>query len=314
MKALAFLGGVIGIVGLQLSAAAITTNLYSTQFEAAQGYNSASNLVGQAGWVGDGTGGNGLVNDFIPGQGQQAYIGFNAPTPGDDLTFVWRPINFSPLTTGFPKVKFSTQIQFIDSANGNYDFFQWRAYNAQADRLFTLDFDVFFTNINYRLDGTNDYVASGVEFSFNTTYLLNVMMDFAANRWSATLNDAVIASNQPITTVNAPLNLGDMDAVWFLYDPEAPGDNYMVFDNYTVTAESVPVTPAQLQFLGRTAQGWALLQVAGSAGSRWAVEASTNLTQWTSLQTNQIAGTHFDVVDQSAAGLPRRYYRARHVP
>ena len=34
------------------------TNLFSTQFEAVEGYNGAWTLVGQQGWLGEGTGGN----------------------------------------------------------------------------------------------------------------------------------------------------------------------------------------------------------------------------------------------------------------
>ena len=67
---------------------AATTNVYSTQFEAAQGYNINLDLIGQAGWLGSGTGGNGLLTNAMPGQGQQAYIGFDAPNPADDMLFV----------------------------------------------------------------------------------------------------------------------------------------------------------------------------------------------------------------------------------
>jgi hypothetical protein len=305
---------VVGLLVPAGSAPAATTNLYFTQFEPGEGYNIDSNLVGQVNWDGDGTGGNGLVSDFIPGQGQQAYVGFAAPTPGDDLLFVWQPLNFNPVAAGYPIVKFSTQIQIRNSANGAYDFFQWRAYNSLVQRLFTLDFDNYFTNINYRLDGTNAYVDTGVMFARDTTYTLAVTMNFASNRWSATLDNTLITTNQPITTTNALLTLGDLDAVWLLFDPEAPGDNYMVFDNYRVTAETILPPPAQVHFLGRTAEGWALLRVFGDNGTRWALDATTNLLQWTAVKTNTVSGAYYDQVDTGAAGAARRFYRARWVP
>jgi hypothetical protein len=305
---------VVGLIIPVGSVSAATTNIYFTQFEPGEGYNAALNLVGQAGWQGDGTGGNGLVSNFIPGQGQQAYVGFAAPTADDDLLFVWQPLNFNPVAAGYPIVKFSTQIQIQNSANGEYDFFQWRAYNSLVQRLFTLDFDNYFTNVNYRLDGTNVYVDTGVMFARDTTYTLAVTMNFASNRWSATLNDTLITTNQPITTTNALLTLGDMDAVWLLYDPEAPGDNYMVFDNYRVTAETMPIMPAQVQFRGRTGEGWALLRVFGDNGTRWALDATTNLVHWTAVKTNPISGTYYDQEDTGAAGAARRFYRARWVP
>ena len=139
-------------------------------------------------------------------------------------------------------------------------------------------------------------------------------MNFASNRWSASLNNTLIATNKSITTTNAPLNLGDVDAVWLVNQisgTNAPGDNYMIFDNYTITAE---MPPAQVQFLGRTGEGWSLLRVNGQNNSRWSLDATTNHVNWTALKTNVISGTFFDHVDTTSAGLPRRFYRARLVP
>jgi hypothetical protein len=214
-------------------------------------------------------------------------------------------------------------IEDSSESNGNYDYFRWSVYNIQGNRLFSLDFDNYDyqTNrskyISYQLDGTNELVDSSARFTNSATYALTVTMNFASNRWSATFNNRLIATNQPITTTGAPLNLGDMDAVWSIYDTNAPGDNYMVFDNYQITAEAIAVPappPAQVQFLGRTAEGWALLRVFGQNGSRWSVDATTNFTHWTALTTNTVTSTFFDHVDMSATGLAGRFYRARFVP
>jgi hypothetical protein len=128
------------------------------------------------------------------------------------------------------------------------------------------------------------------------------------------LNNVVFATNQFITTANAPLNLGDVDAVWLVNQisgTNAPGNNYMVFDNYTITAY---MPPAQVQLMGRTGEGWSLLRVNGQSNSRWSLDATTNLANWTAIKTNVISGTFYDHVDTTSAGLPRRYYRARLVP
>lgn len=307
---------VAGVIGLlEVNVACAATNVYSTQFETADGYNNNLDLVGQLGWIGEGTGGNGLTQGFITGQGQHAYVGFTAPSStNEDQLVVWKPINFNPVTAGLPIVRFSVQMQVTDSPNGNYDNFRWSVYNTQGNRLFSLDFDNFYLDVNYLLDGTNELFLTFIPLTNDVTHALTVTMNFASNRWSATLNSTVIATNQPITTTGAPLNLGDVDAVWIINDPATPGDNFMVFDNYQITAEVVVVPPAQMQFLGRTTEGWALLRVFGQAGSRWAVDATTNFTHWTALQTNTISGTFFDHVDQTAAGFKQRHYRARLVP
>ena len=315
MKSKLFTLVVASLLSLQIAPTlAVTTNVYSTQFETTQGYNINLNLEGQAGWLGSGTGGNGLITNAIPGQGQSAYIGFDAPNPADDSLVIWKPINFNAVAAGYPVVKFFTQMRIEDSTNSFYDIFRWSIYNTQGDRLFSLDFDNDFLDISYLLDGTNNIQFTTNQFVNATTYTLMVTMDFASNRWSASFNGAIIATNQFITTTNAPLNLGDVDAVWLVNQisgTNAPGDNYMIFDNYTITAE---MPPAQVQFLGRTGEGWSLLRVNGQANSRWALDATTNFVNWIALKTNVISGTFFDHVDTTSAGLPRRFYRARLVP
>lgn len=99
-------------------------------------------------------GGNGILSGFIPGQGQQAYIGFAPPDPGSDQLYVWRPINFNPLAAGLPVINFSVLMRIADSSNTNYDYFRWSTYNMQGDRLFSIEFDVYALVVNYQLNGT----------------------------------------------------------------------------------------------------------------------------------------------------------------
>lgn len=297
------------------AANAAVTNVFSTQFETTEGYDPAWELIGQARWEGSGTGGNGLVTNFITGGQQNAYIGYFPPlSTNENQLDVWQPLNFSPLAANRPIVTFSTLMQVTDSVNSRYDNFRWSFYNTQTQRLFSIDFDNYYLNVNYQLDDTNGLVVPGFPLTNDLTYALVVRMNFASNRWSARLNGTPLATNQPITTTGALLDLGDVDAVWFIDDPIAPGDNFMVFDDLRITAESLRVPPAQMQFLGRTSEGWALLRVFGQSGSRWVVNATTNLVNWIPLKTNIISGAYFDFVDTTAAGLPRRYYRARLVP
>jgi hypothetical protein len=296
------------------SVIAAPTNIFFTQFEPGDGYSTDFDLVGQGGWLGEGSGGNGIVNNYIAGQGQQAYIGYDAPTAGNEL-FIWHPLKFDPLAAGLPIVKFSVLLNIIDSnptpTTPNRDVFGWSVYNTQANRLFSIDFDNKWLDITYQLDGTNEVYVTGFAFTNDINYTLNVTMNFGANFWSASYNGNLIATNQPITTTGATLDLGDIDAEWLIYDASAPGDNYMLFDNYHVTAEA---PTAQMEFLDRTDKGWALLRIFGDAGSRWAVEATTNLVNWTALKTNVVSDISFDLVDETAVGSKQRFYRARFVP
>ena len=316
LLALCFL--TIGL-GIRQSGLAAPTNIFFTNFDT--NYNMTLDLAGQNSWFKYGSGGNGIVSNFFAGEKKQAYVGFAPPNSGDDALYVLRPINFNPVAAGLPLVKFSVQMRIADSSstNANYDYFRWSVYNLQSNRLFSIEFDNYELYLNYQLsrEGTNELFFTDVPFNNTNNYLLTVTMNFAANRWSATLGSALIATNQPITTTGAQLSLGDVDAVWVVYDPEAPGDNFMLFDNYRITAEALTVPPApsaQLQFLGRTTQGWALLRTSSSNGTRWSVDATTNFVNWTALVTNTISSGYFDHVDLTATPFSRRFYRARLVP
>jgi hypothetical protein len=279
--------------------------LYQTGFDASEGYNTNFDLVGQKGWVGQGSGGNGILPGWFPGKGQRAYVGFSPPNTNDSSLFVFQQINKT-----IPQAQFSVTFQIEDSRNNNWDDFYWSTYNQQGQKLFTLDFDNYELKVYYILGASTNRTFSGLTFSNATLYQLGVGLDFTSNLWSATLNGAVVATNKSITTTGASLNLGDFDAGWFIFDPNAPGDNFMVFDDYRVTA-SIP--PPSMRMLG-ILNGAATLRVTGLAGNSFAVEASTNLTQWASLKTNITTAGSFDFVDDKSSGLKQRSYRARWVP
>jgi hypothetical protein len=279
--------------------------IYRTGFEVSEGYSTNRDLVGQKGWISSGSGGNGILGGVFPGEGQSAYVGFSPPLSGDSYLFVYQPIN-----KNLPRVQFSAHCSVFDSSNTNWDNFYWGVFNQRGDLLFNLDFDNFDLSVYYWLDGTNSRVWSGLAFTNAVNYPVTLDIDFARNRWSATFNGALLATNQPVTTVGSPLNLGDIDPAWIIFDTNAPGDNYMVFDDYTITA-SLP--PPKLSWLGMLNNA-PILRLSGTPGMSFAIDASTNLLAWVPLKTNITTGGSFDYVDTAAAGLPRRFYRGRWVP
>ena len=280
--------------------------VYQTAFERSQGYDTNLDLVGQSGWLGSGSGGNGVLPGFFPGRGQQAYLGFAPPNPGYDSLFVYRPLN-----RNLSQAQFTVNMAVADSSNNQYDDFYWSVFNQQGDQLFTLDFDNYALRVNYALQTSTNWISTALTFTNGVMYPLTVNLNFVANRWSATFRGLLVATNQPITTRGSPLNLGDIDAAWVVYDTTAPGDNFMVFDDYAVTG----VVPSpRLQVLNFLAQV-PTLRLSGQTNTAFALDASTNLVNWAGLKTNVVPATgYFDYVDNGAAGLRRRYYRARWVP
>jgi len=298
------------------AAGAVFTNFF-TRFEASEGYSEANDLAGQNGWQQSGSGGNGVLPGFFPGEGQQAYIGFDPPNTNDNQLILWKPINYSPLAANTPVVTFSVLMGFVDSTTNRYDDFYWSVYNSDVDLLFTINFRNDDLRIYYALDGTNVFVWTGETFTHDVTYDLVVTMNFASNLWSATLDGAPLVTNKAITTTGAPLNLGDVDAAWVLADPANPGDNFMIFDNYSITAELVPpAAPAapHLHLIERTPAGNVYLRLTGTPGTRFAIDASTNFSSWTPISTNRLSDGEALYQDTSATALSRRFYRARWVP
>ncbi len=230
-------GGGNGNLTLKLLPAAAPQVIYETGFEAAQGFSTGSPLIGQGGWQGAGSGGNGIVTGFFPDSDQQAYLGYTPPNFGDDSLFLWRPVNFTPETNSRPLVRFSVTMGIVDSDNYEYDSFEWSVYNLSGQRLFTLDFDNSDLTLYYLLDDGTGYHYAGGYFENGTIYDLEITMDFARNRWIASLDGEPMDAEQPITTTGAARNLGDVDAVWLPTYPDFPGDNTMIFDDYRLTAE-----------------------------------------------------------------------------
>jgi len=243
--------------------------IYSTGFEAAEGFSTTLPLAGQGGWIQQGSGGNGIVDGIFLNQGQQAYLGIVPPSPADGVLDVWWPANFTPETNTRPVIRFSVLMAIADSLNSEYDDFFWSVYNTAGRRLFSLDFDNNDLNIYHLPNDGSGYQLTGASFLNDTINELVVTLDFARNRWSATFNGGPVVDEVPISATNSVArNLGDIDAVWVPRNAFAPGDNALVFDNYRISAE-----PSELPAIVRApgdqtvvAGGNATLSVVASGG------------------------------------------------
>ncbi len=291
------------------------STVYYTGFEPAEGYNAELDLAGQQGWTSDGSGGNGLVSGFFEGFGQQAYVGYSPPAGQGGGITLWRPLTVASVPASTPVVHFSVLMAIMDStaARPYYDDFRWSVYNAGGERLFSLDFDNNSFEINVvRDDGS--FAGTGRTFTANRLYSLNIRMDFALNQWSASLGGETLVVGQPMTTTGLTLSFGDVDAVWSVRTPGFAGDNYMVFDEYLITAETASAPPPEVRSMGRTDGGDFLVRIFGTHGCVYALEVSSDLSAWTPVRTNTapVDGI-LDFIDTTAAGVQRRFYRAREI-
>ena len=307
---------------LQFASVAQVSNIYSTGFELSEDFNIQYTLIGQgctpAGqdcWTGTDSHANGIVTHyFFPeeqfGQ-QQAFIGRFVLTNESGTLNVWRPLNFDPVAAALPIVTFYVTLSIYDSrAVTNRDYFRWSIYNTNngGERLFSIDFDNTTTEVNFELDD-EQFVFTDKLFQKGGQYDLVVIMNFADNLWSAWLNDFQIVDSEQMTTKGLALNLGDIDAVWVNYTLGKPGDNYMVFDNYQITAEPYPFS---LESLERRDDGTFLFRLTGEPDRRYTIEVSEDLDGWSVLKTNTVSSDGTVIVeDSTASGYDRSFYRAR---
>lgn len=292
--------------------AAEPTVLFATEFEASEGYSTEADLVGQNGWLGEGSTSpywSGILDNIFEGYGQQAYIGFTAPADSSTFVTTWRPISQS-IPANQQVLKFTTLMAILDSTNEHYDDFRWSVYNTSNERLFTLDFDNYALQVNYALDDGNGFLSTTKSFAPNQIYELVITMDLTRNRWSARIDDTVLVSDKPITTKSASLAISDVDAVWSIRDQNNPGNNYMAFDSLSLVAYSDAIPPF-LQNVSRLADGSNLLRLTGEPNRTYVIEATTDFQTWTPIKTNTPPDGIFEHLDLDAIGKAARFYRGK---
>ncbi len=272
-------------------------------------------LTGQGGWTNFGSGGNGIVSNFFAGFGQQAFVGFAPPTGQETLQNVWRPLNTTLAPASHSVVRFSVAMAVFSSSNGRHDDFRWSVYNTNGGRLFTLDFDASSLLISYSLDDGLGFRSTGLQFARDTLYSLVVTMNLAQNAWTASMGGVPIVASQPVTTTGQSRSVADVDAVWVVRTAGSPGDNYLVFDDYSIIAEEPASQTLGLSLL-TLANGSLSFRIEGQQAVRYAIDVSTNLAAggWTALLTNSSENGALDFADPAPTQMPRRFYRARQVP
>ncbi|HYE33499.1 MAG TPA: hypothetical protein VEH27_18905 [Methylomirabilota bacterium] len=296
--------------------AAQTEVIYSTGFEASEGFDRRFTLSDQGGWEGAGTGGNGLLPEAFEGLGQQAFIGFFPPLNTNNVdTTVWRPFGISPLASGYPVLKFNVKMQVLASTTGGKDEFRWSVYGTNNYRLLSIVFDTSTQEIWYITeDDDPKFVYTNYTFEHDGTYDLEIVLNYGRNTWSASLNGTTLVNSHPITaTPSRNLTFSDIAAAWIVANPKAPGDNYMVFDNYSITGQLA--TQPRLQVTKYHPNGEFEFKILGEEGLWYEVQVTSNWVEWFSLGTYKAGvGGVIDFRDTTAPGNPRGYYTVASVP
>ena len=210
-------------------------DIYETDFESfAVG---SDQLVGSEGWTGTNTGEgvHGIDDELVEGLGKTGFLGF-AP-PSTDFVSVAHPASYDPLTAGTPVIEFFALVGVSDSTNDAFDRFYISFYNGTDDLLGAVSFDNTPADFGLLRHDGSDLRHTGELFLNDTVQALFVSIDFSTNRWSAKLDGLPVFTDEPFNSSGVPLNLGSIAAEWEVLDAEKPGNNWLLFDEWTVTAK-----------------------------------------------------------------------------
>lgn len=213
--------------------------LYQTDFSTFS--PGAGTVVGQDGWEAQPAPGPHGINSTFTGQGQSMFIGSLPFT--DTTAFFWRPVNYSPLASGTPIVRFTTEFKIMDSTNGNYDDFGFQVYNSDGEYLASIVLDNNTLAI-YVGDDTG-LVNTGQVFANNVHAVLDVEINFTTNMWSASLGGVQLFAPRTFHAGGKSLTMGDVTTYWGAQDALNPGDNQILLDNWSIVAyRNVPTSIA----------------------------------------------------------------------
>ena len=266
---------------------------------------------------------HGIVDDFFGDGNRSGAVGFLIPESDDDILTVFRPINHDPLANATPIIEFSASIAMFDSEETEfYDSFHISVFNTNDDHLAGVVFDNTEENLGiWRADGL-DFFDTGVTFEYAKLYALSIRIDYEANTWTATLDDTSLFTDAPFSSSDSERDLGDFSAEWEISDVANPGDNWMLFDDWTVKAVALEDSgnpsgqPLVVTRMTRRPSGNIVLRWAAEAGTQYQVETSSNFNDWNSnlpnsLVTTGSSETEGSFVDRTAKSAPLRYYRVR---
>ncbi|MGK0184521.1 MAG: hypothetical protein ACI9R3_000293 [Verrucomicrobiales bacterium] len=256
--------------------------LYTTSFDDFE--VGADQLAQVGGWraSGRGQGLHGIDKDAIPGLGKSGFLGRSSPAADTSFVSVWRPLNYSPLAQEMPIIEFFAIVGVADSTNGARDNFYITLYDSGNQLLGAINFDN--TNERYgiwRYDGQNYHRASGAFFR-GKVHELYLRINFATGKWSAELDNLPLFRDAPIDFTGKTRTLGSFAAEWEISDAANPGNNWFLFDEWTIEGSPLPGLTAAFRaepdFLN-------VRWNSAETGYAYRVQNSANLADWETIET-----------------------------
>jgi hypothetical protein len=261
------------------------------------------------------------ISNIVSGYGKSAALGKYAPTfstllSSTNFVRVGRKITPDPVAAGKPIVEFYCVLGLAASTTGGKDDFELLVYNQSDKGLAGLTFDLADGYI-YRTDGVG-FTNTGLPVEYDTFMEVNMRVNYLTNRWSADVGGVQVVNGAVFTNrTDTPIDFGSMQARWFINSPYSPGNNWILVDDWTISAwaEELP------KFTSITRSGTSTtLQWYGEVGYSYKVQAKLDLAgaTWTTLTPVPLTTTSsralLSYTDTSAATVKKFYRLARTLP
>ena len=194
---------------------------------------------------------------------------------------------YRPLTEGASParevVRFDVLFGITASTEGGDDLFQFAFFNANDDFLAALVLDTTIDDYGIWTDDGTDIVHTGEDFLTDFVHALSLEIDLTSNTWSGTLDNIPIFDDLPFTTYDGDLDVGGVAAEWELSDADDPGDNWLLFDDWSLVAtESVETGRDEFHIadirIGEA--GSRIIVWQGTEGSTYQIEYSADGMEW----------------------------------
>lgn len=238
--------------------------LYETDFESFP--SGIDGMDGFDGWsVSDPE--TGSCGIFKPGGvSQAAWLGFNQTSA--DFSYIQRPVNYRPGPGDDGTVLFRADVTVYDStADSNFrrDSFDFELVNIAGYILCSISFDNASGEI-LAYEGGTGWRSTGVYFANGDTRKLEFRCNLKTNRWSASWGERVLFTDKPLNNSGADLSVGGVDVTWYPAIVGAPGDNFVVLDNYRLSTRGpAPVITSAGEASGKVGDSFSYQIVASNA-------------------------------------------------
>lgn len=221
------------------------TTLYETDFE---DFNTGLTWAGQDGWYAADQQITDIYNSAFFGS-QAASIGFFEPD--NQFSWIFRDLNYDPIAEEKPEIRIDLDIALFNSTNGFSDIFAIEFFNSGLVDLGSIEFDTSDNNVYRNTSNAAPRIDTGSNFRYGQLYSIGIVIDFAANTWSADLGSTSLFEDELFFDGSDTLDLGGFDLFWNLENsnPANYGDNYLAIDDLNITARSVVPEPSAFALL-----------------------------------------------------------------